>query len=539
MDVKRGFVRRNETQEQGRSGRPLRKKPKKNNNQAKVSLGAGPVGTVPFLNITSAGQVNSRKSGAQGVTPVDIVTKPAPVASHTLPPQPARPSATATAAPVKKPVLQPVLPAAPPVLQKSNTASEPAAEPHIARNEALEVSPVLSVPVTIPPALMHQVEPAPILPVAPVLPPNPPVPVSAVMVSSPPTTPSVINRPLAMHLGFDMNLDASPPTLNTQHSNSNGFTVKAETSPYNNNNMVTGMPSIFDPLPSPGLVSTPITNQVIKKEEKPSNSPGNQQSSTGKQLNDGLLNNSTPVERKMTPPDSNKNSTPNFATASAFKSKLPPGMEQNVKNASSWSSLAQASSPQNSSGVVSSNIIKSSAMDSFQIFKKQAKEKLDRQRAIIEQQEMRRLQKEQAEKERMRQENERRREREEEEALEKARKASQEQQLSRQEEVKPVVTEGSSSPATQQPVDKSPAERERQRLREQERRRREALVPKVGNKDYSVTRATAVKEMLFRSSRTFVSSATAENIVTNHQAVLFQEQVEELKVMHDNLEVLL
>nr|CAD7396195.1 unnamed protein product [Timema poppensis] len=465
--------------EAGRSGRPLRKKPKKNNNQAKVSLGAGPVGTVPFLNITSAGQVNSRKSGAQGVTPVDIVTKPAQVASHTLPPQPARPSATATAAPVKKPVLQPVLPAAPPVLQKSNTISEPAAEPHNARNEALEVSPVLSVPVTIPPAVMHQVEPAPILPVAPVLPPNPPVPVSAVMVSSPPTTPSVISRPLAMHLGFDMNLDASPPTLNTQHSNSNGFPVKAETSPYNNNNMVTGMPSIFDPLPSPGLVSTPISNQVIKKEEKPSNSPGNQQSSTGKPLNDGLLNNSTPVERKMTPPDSNKNSTSNFATASTFKSKLPPGMEQNVKNASSWSSLAQASSPQNSSGAVSSNIIKSSAMDSFQIFKKQAKEKLDRQRAIIEQQEMRRLQKEQAEKERMRQENERRREREEEEALEKARKASQEQQLSRQEEVKPVVTEGSSSPATQQPVDKSPAERERQRLREQERRRREAGCAKL------------------------------------------------------------
>ncbi|CAG2065857.1 unnamed protein product, partial [Timema podura] len=91
----------------------------------KVSLGAGPVGTVPFLNITSAGQVNNRKSGAQGVTPVDIVNKPAQVASHTLPPQPARPSATATAAPVKKPVLQPVLPAAPPVLQKSNANSEP------------------------------------------------------------------------------------------------------------------------------------------------------------------------------------------------------------------------------------------------------------------------------------------------------------------------------------------------------------------------------------------------------------------------------
>lgn len=43
------------------------------------------------------------------------------------------------------------------------------------------------------------------------------------------------------------------------------------------------------------------------------------------------------------------------------------------------------------------------------------------QRALIEQQEMRRHQKEQAERERLRLENERRREREEEEALEKAR----------------------------------------------------------------------------------------------------------------------
>lgn len=43
------------------------------------------------------------------------------------------------------------------------------------------------------------------------------------------------------------------------------------------------------------------------------------------------------------------------------------------------------------------------------------------QRALIEQQEMRRIQKEQAERERQRVENEKRREREEEEALEKAR----------------------------------------------------------------------------------------------------------------------
>lgn len=86
-----------------------------------------------------------------------------------------------------------------------------------------------------------------------------------------------------------------------------------------------------------------------------------------------------------------------------------------VRNASSWSSLAGSSGgPPGSSK--SSNI-----GDSFQMFKRQAKEKEARQKALIEQQEMRRQQKEQAERERMRAEADRRREREEEEALENAR----------------------------------------------------------------------------------------------------------------------
>lgn len=50
-------------------------------------------------------------------------------------------------------------------------------------------------------------------------------------------------------------------------------------------------------------------------------------------------------------------------------------VEQNVKNASSWSSLAQASSPQS---VAAGSSMKSAARDSFQAFKKQAKEKQDR-----------------------------------------------------------------------------------------------------------------------------------------------------------------
>lgn len=49
-------------------------------------------------------------------------------------------------------------------------------------------------------------------------------------------------------------------------------------------------------------------------------------------------------------------------------------VEQNLKNASSWSSLAQASSPQSQAG----NNMKSSARDAFQAFKKQAKDKEDR-----------------------------------------------------------------------------------------------------------------------------------------------------------------
>lgn len=67
------------------------------------------------------------------------------------------------------------------------------------------------------------------------------------------------------------------------------------------------------------------------------------------------------------------NTGANFA--SAFKTK-PPNMADNLKNASSWSSLAQASSPHNALGGNTSSV--KNTMDSFQAFKKQAKEKADR-----------------------------------------------------------------------------------------------------------------------------------------------------------------
>ncbi|XP_033323219.1 homeotic protein female sterile isoform X6 [Megalopta genalis] len=287
-------------------------------------------------------------------------------------------------------------------------------------------------------------------------------------------------------------------TMSQQHSN--GFSnIKRENSPPNmlNNNGIPGlnigmnmgaMSSIFDPLP---ITSMPmqISQMPIKKEEKPL--PTSQPSMAQKPMDAGALfadmstlgippmgnhsNSQLMPEKKMTPPDS-KNPASNFA--SAFKNKT---VEQNVKNASSWSSLAQASSPQSTAG----SSMKSAARDSFQAFKKQAKEKQDRQRALLEQQEMRRQQKEQAERERLRQENERRREREEEDALDKVRKTVGDQQgnvlsaASRAEEVKAIVDTDSSSPSHSSSQDKAAAERERQRLREQERRRREAMAGQI------------------------------------------------------------
>ncbi|CAL7946911.1 unnamed protein product [Xylocopa violacea] len=306
---------------------------------------------------------------------------------------------------------------------------------------------------------------------------------------------------MSMHNQLENMINTTSPLTNIQNSHnatmsqqhSNGFSnIKRENSPPNmlNNNGIPGlnmgmnmggMGSIFDPMP---IVSMPmqISQMPLKKEEKsvPISQPQMPQKpmdemSAGMPPMGNHSSSQLMSEKKMTPPDS-KNPVSNFA--SAFKNKT---VEQNVKNASSWSSLAQASSPQSAAG----SSMKSAAQDSFQAFKKQAKEKQDRQRALLEQQEMRRQQKEQAERERLRQENERRREREEEDALDKVRKTVSDQQgsvmtaNSGAEEVKAIVDTDSSSPSHSSSQDKAAAERERQRLREQERRRREAMAGQI------------------------------------------------------------
>jgi bromodomain-containing protein 4 len=152
------------------------------------------------------------------------------------------------------------------------------------------------------------------------------------------------------------------------------------------------------------------------------------------------------------------------------------GSSQHVKNISSWSSLAQSLQ----GGGQGKHNSRATAMNSFQQFKKQAKEKADKQRALIEQQEIRRRQSEQVERERLRLEQEKKLQREEDEALERARRSMKPEppplaiKIAEQQQLKMSPARTANSPG-----DAEKSERERQRLREQERRRREALAGQI------------------------------------------------------------
>lgn len=123
-----------------------------------------------------------------------------------------------------------------------------------------------------------------------------------------------------------------------------------------------------------------------------------------------------------------------------------------VKNAGSWSSLANMSTP--------SSLKKGpSAMQSFEQFKKAAKQKEERDKMMKEQEEKRKFNKEMEERNRQRSEMERLREREEEEALDAARRSTHDES------------------ARQREADKKAKEIERRK--EQERRRREAMANRI------------------------------------------------------------
>ncbi|XP_073968991.1 bromodomain-containing protein 2-like isoform X4 [Rhodnius prolixus] len=429
--------------EAGRSGRPPKKNKNKKNHQLVTTANQPPVPATVTMATAGINKPPPAQIGMGGNKPIPPgITQPDPgllkpvVASHALPPQPARPSATATAAPVmpKRPSITTPTPALP------TTHSVPQALP----------------PTSTISSAMPMPNPMPTMDTVGVLNIKQEIPPVSLSSSVPELVPDL------------MDIKTDPDTL------------------------VTSLPSVFDPLPD-----------TLVKEEKPNLT----------HHNDGLLSNSLPVSMPAstiipsglpTPLlDMNKNSQPppqqQQAQQQTQPQQQPPppqqpqpqpqpqipqaqnlphvykpkGVEQNVKNASSWSSLAQSPTPTPTSAPSAASF-KSTMADSFQAFKKQAKENAKKQRALIEQQEMRRHQKEQAERERLRVENEKRREREEEEALEKARKAVE---ASRNEDVKSSSQDDSSSPSSQ--VDKAAAERERLRQREQERRRREAMAGQI------------------------------------------------------------
>lgn len=151
------------------------------------------------------------------------------------------------------------------------------------------------------------------------------------------------------------------------------------------------MTSIFDPLPtsmhrntmapssnSMPMPVTPTTHSApsLKKEEKFMLTP--------KPIEELMM----PSHDKKTPPLDAKGASASFVHA------FNKSHDHNLKNASSWSSLAAAGSPQNTP---TSSKSKPPAMDSFQQFRNKAKEKADRQK-LLEQQELRRSQKEAADK---------------------------------------------------------------------------------------------------------------------------------------------
>ncbi|XP_029658455.1 bromodomain-containing protein 3 isoform X3 [Octopus sinensis] len=130
-----------------------------------------------------------------------------------------------------------------------------------------------------------------------------------------------------------------------------------------------------------------------------------------------------------------------------------------LNNAVSWSSLGKNS---NTSG---STVRKTPAMECFEVFRRQAKEKEERDRVLKEQEEQRRQEKVDREWKRM--EWERQREREEEEAFEQVRKA---QALAQHEETVRLQ---------ELEMSRMHAQKERERLKEQERRRREATANQI------------------------------------------------------------
>lgn len=159
------------------------------------------------------------------------------------------------------------------------------------------------------------------------------------------------------------------------------------------------------------------------------------------------------------------------------KTPVAPKKDLKIKNMGSWASLVQKHPTTPSSTAKSSS-------DSFEHFRRAAREKEEREKAL-------KAQAEHAEKEKERLRQERMRSREDEDALEQARRAHeearrrQEQQQQRQEQQQQqqqaAAVAAAAAPQAQssQPQSMLDQQRELARKREQERRRREAMAATI------------------------------------------------------------
>ncbi|CAB0039618.1 unnamed protein product [Trichogramma brassicae] len=278
------------------------------------------------------------------------------------------------------------------------------------------------------------------------------------------------NRPRAHPMAIDSSVQprgqplqhqTRQPILDNNSQNSNGIasksTVNKPSSPKDAKRM-SQFAELF------GSTSPPTTPLVKTNETKPNVSQSNV--ATQKQddkVTEKVNNHSSsslvqPEKKQLTPPMLNKKVSPQGGTASTTS----------VKNASSWSSLAQSASPKSSTN--SNANAKDATRDTFQLFKKAAKEKQNRQRALQEQQEQRRAQAERERAERHRLETERKNEieRKENSISPPTNKSPPNMRL---EFTKPTVLETSTPPTTKNEI----AERAKLRKIEQEKRKRAAI----------------------------------------------------------------
>lgn len=161
--------------------------------------------------------------------------------------------------------------------------------------------------------------------------------------------------------------------------------------------------------------------------------------------------------------------------------------ESKLKNYGSWSSLAQSAA--NSPGQA---LKTAQVKDSFQQFKKQAREKMDKQRQLFEAQQEQRRQRELAEKERHDKQQQQQRGGGSSRVLPTPATAAGTDGLLLPEEDAAAATNRHAAAAA---GDAGVSERERLRLREQERRRREAMAGQIDMNRQSDIMAT-FEEML-------------------------------------------